>query len=145
VATYLPDDLLTKVDRMSMAHALEVRSPFLDYRVQEFAASLPARYKLRRGRAKWCLKELARRRGLPTDLVHRRKQGFGIPVGEWFRGELRGWLEDILLDRQTTQRGYFREREVASLLEEHLSGQIDHTPRLWTLAMLELWHRTALS
>jgi asparagine synthase (glutamine-hydrolysing) len=145
VATYLPDDLLTKVDRMSMAHGLEVRSPFLDYRVQEFAASLPSEYKLRRGRTKWCLKELARRRGLPSDLVHRRKQGFGIPVGEWFRGELKGWLEDILLDPGTIARGYFRRGEVASLLDQHLSGQIDHTPRLWTLAMLELWHRYALT
>jgi asparagine synthase (glutamine-hydrolysing) len=144
VATYLPGDLLPKVDRMSMAHGLEVRSPFLDYRVQEFAAGLPANVKLRRGTTKWCLKELALRRGLPSDLVHRRKQGFGIPVGDWFRGELRPWLESILLDPQTIARGYFRHSEVRRLLDEHLSSQADHTSRLWNLVMLELWHRTWL-
>jgi asparagine synthase (glutamine-hydrolysing) len=145
VETYLPGDLLTKVDRMAMAHALEVRSPFLDYRVQQFAAGMPANLKLRGRRTKWCLKELASRRGLPSDLVHRRKQGFGIPIGKWFREDLRGWLEDILRDPQTTARGYFRTEEVDSLLTEHLSGQVDHAARLWTLAMLELWHRTALT
>jgi asparagine synthase (glutamine-hydrolysing) len=145
VKTYLPDDLLTKVDRMAMAHALEVRSPFLDYRVQEFAASLPPTFKLRRGRTKWCLKELARRRGLPANLVHRPKQGFAIPIGKWFRTELRGWIEDILRDPETSARGYFRPQEVDRLLTQHLNGELDHTARLWTLAMLELWHRTALT
>jgi asparagine synthase (glutamine-hydrolysing) len=144
VATYLPDDLLTKVDRMAMAHALEVRSPFLDYRVQEFAASLPAQLKLRRGRTKWCLKELALRRGLPSELVHRPKQGFGIPIGKWFREDLRGWLEDMLRDPGTIGRGYFRHQEVGKMLDEHLDEKVDHSSRLWTLAMLELWHRTAI-
>ncbi len=142
VATYLPDDLLTKVDRMSMAHALEVRSPFLDYRVQEFGASLPASLKLRRGMSKWCLKQLAERRGLPTELVHRPKQGFGIPIGQWFRTDLRGWLEQILTDPRTAQRGYFHPQEVRRLLDEHLGQTVDHTSRLWKLVMLELWHRT---
>jgi asparagine synthase (glutamine-hydrolysing) len=145
IATYLPGDLLTKVDRMSMAHALEVRSPFLDYRVQEFAATLPPNLKLRRGRTKWCLKELAARRGLPHDLVHRQKRGFGIPIREWFQTDLRGWLEDILRDPQTRGRGYFRPEHVDSLLAEHVNREADHTARLWALAMLELWHRTALA
>jgi asparagine synthase (glutamine-hydrolysing) len=144
VATYLPDDLLTKVDRMAMAHALEVRSPFLDYRVQEFAASMPARLKLRRWSTKWCLKQLAERRGMPADLVHRPKQGFGVPIGKWFREDLRGWLEDILRDPRTLARGYFRPEEVDRLIDEHTSQTADHKERLWTLAMLELWHRSAL-
>ncbi len=142
VATYLPDDLLTKIDRMSMAHALEVRSPFLDYRVQEFAASLPVSMKLRRGTTKWCLKQLAERRGLPPELVHRAKHGFGVPIGQWFRTDLRRWLEDILTDPRTVQRGYFHPAEVRRLLDEHLGEIVDHTSRLWTLVVLELWHRT---
>jgi asparagine synthase (glutamine-hydrolysing) len=142
VETYLPGDLLAKVDRMSMAHALEVRSPLLDYRVQEFAASLPATMKLRLGTTKWGLKQLAERRGLPSDLVHRRKQGFGIPIGEWFRADLRTWMEGVLLDPRTSGRGYFRPEEVTRLVSEHVCGRADHTSRLWNLTMLELWQRT---
>jgi asparagine synthase (glutamine-hydrolysing) len=143
-ATYLPGDLLLKVDRMSMAHALEVRSPLLAYQVHEFAAALPPRMKLRRGTSKWLLKQLAVRRGLPHDLVHRSKQGFGVPVGEWFRGELRPWLEDLLLDPHTLGRGYFRREEVERLLREHIDRRADHRARLWNLAMLESWHRVHL-
>lgn len=139
--TYLPGDLLVKVDRMSMAHALEVRSPMLDHRVHEFAASLPGHLKLRRGETKWPLKALAARRGLPSDLVHRPKKGFGIPIGEWFRSELRGWLEGVLHDPRTRERGYFNPGEIERLLSDHLGGSHDHTYRLWNLAMLELWHR----
>jgi asparagine synthase (glutamine-hydrolysing) len=139
--TYLPGDLLLKVDRMSMAHALEVRSPLLDRRVHEFAAALPPRDKLRRGRTKWILKELAARRGLPKDLVHRRKHGFGIPIGDWFRGELRPWLTEVLLDPRTRERGYFRQDQVAELLQNHIEGRADHGYRLYNLAALELWHR----
>jgi asparagine synthase (glutamine-hydrolysing) len=140
-ATYLPGDLLVKVDRMSMAHALEVRSPLLDHKLHEYAASLPGGLKLRRGTTKWLLKELASRRGLPDDLVHRPKHGFGVPIGEWFRHELRGWLEDVLHDPRTRDRGYFHPAETDRLLSEHLSGRADQSYRLWNLAMLELWHR----
>jgi asparagine synthase (glutamine-hydrolysing) len=140
-ATYLPGDLLLKVDRMSMAHALEVRSPLLDHHVHEYAAALPAGLKLRKGTTKWLLKQLATRRGLPEHLVHRRKQGFGIPIGEWFRGELRPWIEGVLRDPATRARGYFEPAEVDRLLTEHVESQADHTYRLWNLAMLELWHR----
>jgi len=140
-ATYLPDDLLLKVDRMSMAHALEVRSPLLDHEVHEFAARIPARFKLCRGETKWLLKQLARRRGLPEHLVTRAKKGFGIPVGHWFRGELRPWIEDVLRDPRTRGRGWFDGPEIDRLLDAHLTGTDDHTPRLWNLAMLELWQR----
>ncbi|HET7590138.1 MAG TPA: asparagine synthase (glutamine-hydrolyzing) [Solirubrobacterales bacterium] len=141
-ATYLPGDLLLKVDRMSMADALEVRSPFLDYRVHEFAAALPERLKLRGRTTKWALKKLAAQRGLPPDLVNRRKQGFGVPVGTWLRGPLRPWLEDLLLEPASLGRGYFDPVRVRRLVGEHLDGSADHTYRLWNLAVLELWHRT---
>jgi asparagine synthase (glutamine-hydrolysing) len=140
-ATYLPGDLLLKVDRMSMAHALEVRSPLLDHEVHAYAAALPGDLKLRRGTTKWLLKQLAARRGLPEHLVNRRKRGFGIPVGEWFRVELRSWIEGVLRDPATQARGYFDSAETDRLLTEHIGGRADHTPRLWNLAMLELWHR----
>jgi asparagine synthase (glutamine-hydrolysing) len=142
IRTYLPGDLLLKVDRMSMAHALEVRSPLLDYRVQELAASLPASMKLRGRTTKWALKELARRRGLPPDLVRRRKQGFGVPVGAWLRDRLRPWVEGLLLDPRSLRRGYFDEAQVRRLLDRHLRGEADNTSRVWNLAMLELWHRS---
>ena len=142
VATYLPGSVLIKVDRMSMAHGLEVRSPLLDYRVQEYAARLPARLKLRRGTLKWPLRELARRRGLPDEIVNRRKAGFGIPIGEWFRGDLRPWIEDVLLDGRTTERGLLQQPEVERLLSDHLQMRADNTALLWNLAMLELWHRS---
>lgn len=141
-ATYLPDDLLAKVDRMSMANSLEVRSPFLDYRVQELAASLPPGAKLRRRRrGKWPLRQLARRRGLPDRLVNRPKQGFGVPLADWLRGSLRGWMSDILLDPGALGRGYFRPEAVRGLIDEHSAGRADHSTRLWNLTMLELWHR----
>jgi asparagine synthase (glutamine-hydrolysing) len=140
--TYLPGDLLLKVDRMSMSTALEVRSPLLDRRVHELAAALPGRMKLRGGETKWALKELARRRGLPEDLVSRPKQGFGVPVGRWLRGELRPWVEDLLLDGRATARGYFDPVKMRALVSEHLSGGADHTYKVWNLVMLEAWHRT---
>ena len=140
--TYLPGDLLLKVDRMSMSTALEVRSPLLDYRLHEFAAKLPTRMKLRGRRTKWALKELARRRGLPDELVDRPKQGFGVPIGSWLRRELRPWVEDLLLDDRSFGRAYFRPEAVQRLLAEHLDKSADHTYKLWNLAMLELWHRT---
>jgi asparagine synthase (glutamine-hydrolysing) len=140
-ATYLPGDLLVKVDRMSMAHALEVRSPLLDHQVHEFAAALPGDLKLRRGTTKWLLKQLATRRELPEHLVHRRKQGFGLPIREWFRGELRPWIEGVLRDPGMQARGYFDSGETDRLLREHVDGRADHSYRLWNLAMLELWHR----
>jgi asparagine synthase (glutamine-hydrolysing) len=140
-ATYLPGDILMKVDRISMAHALEVRSPLLDYRLYEFAARLPRRLKVRGLQTKYLLRRLARRRGIPDDLVTRRKQGFGVPIGHWFRGPLRSWVQDILLDERTRRRQFFRQDEVPRLLADHLAGSADHTARLWNLVMLELWQR----
>jgi asparagine synthase (glutamine-hydrolysing) len=139
--TYLPGDLLVKVDRMSMAHSLEVRSPFLDHRLQEFAAGLPPGLKLRRGVAKWIVRRLALRRGIPAEVVNRPKMGFAIPVGLWMKGQLREWLQDLVLSERSLARGYFVEAELARLVSEHLEGRADHENRLWNLAVLEMWQR----
>ena len=141
--TYLPEDVLTKVDRMSMAHSIESRVPLLDNRVIDFAASLPARFKIKNGRRKHILKETLQTI-LPGSILARRKQGFGIPLGTWFRGGLTGLFSDVLDAPRTRQRGYFDGAFVARLLREHLSGERDHTLRLWQLLVFELWHRQYL-
>src|SRR5204863_1139587 len=103
---YLPEDLLAKVDIASMANSLEARSPFLDHRLVEFCAALPSSYKLRGRTSKWLLRRLMRDR-LPPEVLTRSKMGFGVPVGEWLRGDLRPLLEDTVLSSRATQRGYF--------------------------------------
>jgi asparagine synthase (glutamine-hydrolysing) len=143
VQLYLPDDLLVKMDIASMAHSLEVRSPFLDHRVLEFAAALPARLKLRGLTQKYLLKQVMRGI-LPDPVLDRRKMGFGVPIDHWFRHELREMAYDVLLDARARQRGYFRPEVVRRYLDEHVSGRAHHHPRLWSLLMLELWHRRFL-
>ncbi|MDX2031130.1 MAG: asparagine synthase (glutamine-hydrolyzing) [Blastocatellia bacterium] len=140
VNSYLPYDLLVKVDIATMAHGLEGRSPFLDHEVMEFAARLPAAMKLRRGRLKHLLKR-AFPDLLPPENVNRRKMGFGVPVGQWFRGPLRELLRDALLSEATARRGYFQAREVARLVNEHLESRADHSFQLWNLLFLELWQQ----
>ena len=107
VTTYLPDDLLVKVDIATMAHGLEGRSPLLDHHVMEYAARLPARFKVRGGEKKWLLRQLARRR-LPPSLVTLPKKGFGVPIDHWFRGELHGFARDVLLGSTAAGRGYYQ-------------------------------------
>jgi asparagine synthase (glutamine-hydrolysing) len=141
--TYLPEDILTKVDRMSMAHSIESRVPLLDHNVVAFAASLPHDMKIRHSERKRVLK-LAAASILPAEVLGRRKQGFGVPVGEWFRGPLKDFLADALQSARARQRGYFRPRFVDRLMAEHMSGRRDHTARLWALLMFELWHRRYL-
>jgi asparagine synthase (glutamine-hydrolysing) len=140
VASYLPYDLLVKVDVASMANSLEARSPFLDHEAMEFAARLPVEIKFRGGRLKSLLKR-AFADLLPPENVNRRKMGFGVPVGQWFRGPLRDLLRDALLSPRSLERGYFRESEVSRLVAEHLERRADHSFQLWNLLMLELWHR----
>jgi asparagine synthase (glutamine-hydrolysing) len=141
--TYLPEDVLTKVDRMSMAHSIESRVPLLDNHVIDFAASLPASLKIAGGRRKHILKEAAR--GLvPAGVLDRKKQGFGVPLGVWFRGGLTEVFSDVLGSASTRQRGYFEPAFVDRLVREHLSGRRDHTLRLWQLLVFELWHRQYL-
>ncbi len=141
--TYLPDDVLTKVDRMSMAHSIESRVPLLDNEVIEFANALPATMKIRNGRRKHLLKEVAARL-LPDGIIDRPKQGFGVPLGVWFRGGLTDLFADTLLSPTAQQRGYFEPRFVSRLVQEHLSGRRDHTLRLWQLVIFERWHRQYL-
>jgi asparagine synthase (glutamine-hydrolysing) len=138
--TYLPEDCLVKVDRMSMAHSIESRVPLLDHLVVEFAASLPASMKMPGGRLKHLLKELAFSL-VPREILDRPKQGFGVPVGHWFRGQLRDAFGDILGSSLARQRGYFDAAFVDRVLTEHLAGTRDHSRRLWMLLVFELWHR----
>jgi asparagine synthase (glutamine-hydrolysing) len=138
--TYLPEDCLVKVDRMSMAHSIESRVPLLDHLVVEFAASLPASLKMPAGRLKHLLKTLAFSL-MPREILDRPKMGFGVPIGRWFRGELREAFGDILGSTLARQRGYFNTAFVERLLADHLSGRRDHSWRLWQLLVFELWQR----
>jgi asparagine synthase (glutamine-hydrolysing) len=143
--TYLPCDLLVKVDMASMANSLECRGPFLDHRVVELAMMMPVRRKLRLrgGRSKVVLKQ-AFADLLPPPIRTRPKMGFGVPIDRWFRGELKDELRAVLLDPVALGRGLFRPEAVAALIEEHVSGRREHPYRLWCLLMLELWFRNHL-
>jgi asparagine synthase (glutamine-hydrolysing) len=141
--TYLPEDILTKVDRMSMAHSIESRVPLLDNEVVDFAARLPAALKIRDGRRKHILKEAAAGL-LPAHILDRRKQGFAVPLGGWFRGGIRELFSDVLLSSRARQRGYFDVRFIERLVDEHVTGRREHTLRLWALVIFELWHRQYL-
>jgi asparagine synthase (glutamine-hydrolysing) len=141
VHLYLTDDLLVKMDRATMAHSLEARSPFLDHSLMEFVASLPASFKLA-GRNKKYLLKAALRGALPDVVLDRPKMGFSAPITHWFRDELREMAYDVLLSSTTLQRGYFRKQAMTQLLDEHCTGQRDHAKLLWQLLVLELWHRT---
>jgi asparagine synthase (glutamine-hydrolysing) len=138
--TYLPEDVLTKVDRMSMAHSIESRVPLLDNEVIELASTLPASLKIKDGRRKHVLKEVAATL-LPPEILNRRKQGFGVPLGTWFRGNLRELFADTLLSPASLQRGYFQPLFVRQLVDEHIAGKRDHTLRLWQLVVFERWHQ----
>jgi asparagine synthase (glutamine-hydrolysing) len=140
LVTYLPCDLMTKVDIASMAHGLECRQPFLDHRVVELAAAIPMAWKRRWGRGKRILAE-AFPELLPDWLVRRKKMGFGVPLEHWFRHELRDLTRDTLLSERALTRGYFRREAVRQLVDEHQNRVFDHSHRLWALLMLELWHR----
>jgi asparagine synthase (glutamine-hydrolysing) len=140
LVTYLPCDLMTKVDIASMANSLECRAPLLDYRVVELAAQMPIQYKLERGRGKRILRE-AFGELLPASLMRRPKMGFGVPLGHWFRGDIRDYSRQVLLDPRSLARGYFRPGAVEQLLNDHASGAFDHGHRLWALLCFELWHR----
>ncbi len=138
--TWLADDGLVKVDRMSMAHALEVRCPLLDHRVVELAARLPSRLKLDGTRSKVLLRRVAERR-LPAEILSRPKRGFAPPVSRWLRGELQGFARDLLLARDAFGRDLFDQREVARLLDDHAARRLEAGWSIWTLLMLELWGR----
>jgi asparagine synthase (glutamine-hydrolysing) len=142
--TYLPGDILTKVDRMSMATSLEVRAPLLDHEFAEWAARLSPRWKTRFGESKYILKKLGERIGVPRQVLYRPKKGFSMPLVHWFRQEPRPELLDILLEPRTMQRGYFQERSIRCRLLEHRRGIRDRSWEIWHLLIFELWHRNFL-
>ena len=140
--TYLPDDLLAKVDVTSMANSLEMRSPLLDHELMEFAADLPVSFKLRGRKGKVVLRE-AVRDWLPDSILDRPKQGFSVPLVDWLRGPMREVPEDVLLDPAASGRGIFRPEEVRHLIAEHREGR-DRADQLWAMINLELWFRTCV-
>lgn len=141
VHTYLPDDLLVKVDILSMANALECRSPFLDHKLMEFAARLPVRYKLKGSIRKYILKKAVENELVPKKNIYREKMGFGMPIGRWLRGENKDFLKETLLGGSFLKRGYFNPKAIKFLVEEHIQGRKDYSFNLWALLMLELWHQ----
>jgi asparagine synthase (glutamine-hydrolysing) len=139
--TYLPDDLLVKVDITSMANSLEARSPFLDTPFIEWAAKLPPGLKLKGSTSKYILRKALAESGLvPRENMERPKMGFGVPISHWFQDTMREMLIETVLSERALSRGYFRPDELRRLVNEHLEGQNDHAYRLWALLMLELWH-----
>ena len=136
--TYLHDDILTKVDRTSMAVSLEARVPLLDHRVLEHAWRMPTHMKLRDGQSKWLLRQVLYRH-VPRDLVERPKMGFAIPLDGWMRGPLRDWMESLLDESRLAQQGWLDPRPVRRAWQDHLAGRGNHWQALWNIAMLQAW------
>jgi len=139
--TYLPGDLLVKMDIASMAHSLEVRSPLLDHHFMEVAAGFPGRWKLH-GRTRKKIFKDALREWIPGEILDREKQGFAVPLATWFRGELKDLPREILLDRRSLDRGLFREDRVRRIIDDHVNGIRNHANQIWALIQLELWLQT---
>jgi len=142
--TYLVEDILTKVDRMSMLTSLEVRVPILDHLFVEWVTRLGPEWKMRGGKQKYILRKLAMRVGVPKEVLYRPKQGFALPLKYWMRRELKDLIQTVLLEPRTLQRGYFNPQAVRRVLEEHFRGRRDQSGRIWRLLIFELWHRNFL-
>ena len=136
--TYLPDDILCKVDRASMATSLETRAPFLDHRLVEFAWRLPIEMKIHNNSGKWILRQLLNEH-VPKDLIERPKLGFGLPVGDWLRDPLREWAEDLLDEKKMNQEGFFYTDPIQKIWKEHISRKYDWTECLWSILMFQSW------
>jgi asparagine synthase (glutamine-hydrolysing) len=139
--TWLPDDLLIKADKMTMAASVELRVPFLDHRLVEFAARLQVSYKIKDGETKYLLKRMMKR-FLPSDVVYRQKKGFPVPVAAWFRSNLFDLASEILLSSQSGASMYFKPDAIRRMLAQHKAGRIDLSNELWSLLVLEYWFRT---
>ena len=140
-AMYLPDDILVKVDRASMAVSLEVRAPLLDYRVAELAWSLPLDMKVRGGQGKRLLRRLLANL-LPHELVERPKRGFDVPVADWLRGPLREWAESLLSERRLSEEGFLRPAPIREMWEDHLRFRRNWQHALWSVLMFQAWLET---
>jgi len=136
--SYLPDDILVKVDRAAMAVGLETRAPFLDHRVAQVAWRLPMAMKIRGNTSKWALRQILYQY-VPQELIDRPKAGFAIPIGQWLRGPLRGWASELLHPDRLASEGYLRPEPITRLWHQHLSGSYDHTTKLWTVLMWQAW------
>ena len=136
--TYLPDDILCKVDRAAMSVSLETRVPFLDHRLVELSSRIPINMKIREGEGKWILREILYKY-IPKKLIDRPKAGFAIPIGEWIRGPLREWADNLLAPDKIMAQGYFHSEPIQKIWKEHLSGDYDWTPRLWGILMFQSW------
>jgi asparagine synthase (glutamine-hydrolysing) len=136
---YLPDDILVKVDRAAMAVGLETRAPLLDHRVAAVAWRLPMTMKIRGGSSKWALRQILYNY-VPRELIERPKSGFAIPIGQWLRGPLRSWAEDLLHPDRLQREGYLKPEPISQLWQQHLSGRYDHTTKLWSVLMWQAWY-----
>jgi asparagine synthase (glutamine-hydrolysing) len=140
IMTYLPEDILVKVDRMSMAHSLEVRSPILDHKLMEFVGTLPSSLKLNGRESKYIFKKMNEHR-LPRHILHRGKQGFSVPLADWLRGDLKGFADDTLFSTSSNLSDYFNMAYVKDLWNRHQGGRQDYSAPLWALMMFGLWHQ----
>ncbi len=138
--SYLNGDILTKVDRASMAVSLEVRAPLLDHRIYDFAWKLPMEYKLRGGKGKWILRQVLNKH-VPAELFERPKQGFGVPIAQWLREDLKDWAEDLLDEYELREQGLLNYKLINTMWEEHKQGRGHHVHKLWTVLMFQAWHR----
>lgn len=140
INSYLPEDLLVKMDIATMANSLEARVPFLDHKFMELVGEIPIHLKLRGTESKFILKKVFKD-FLPGDILKRKKMGFGVPVSKWFRNELKEYIYEVLLDPKTLNRGYFKREGIERLLNDHIGLRYDHSARIWALLFLEIWFR----
>jgi asparagine synthase (glutamine-hydrolysing) len=140
INSYLPEDLLVKMDIATMANSLEARVPFVDHKFMQLVAGIPSQLKLKGKKTKFILKE-AFRDFLPDSILKRKKMGFGVPISRWFRNELKDYVYEILLDQRTLNRGYFKREGIERVLNDHIALRYDHSAKIWALLILEMWFR----